>query len=414
MTTRAEDRLLNLEPAGAEALSRDLGEPEWAGEVRRAGLAAWASQPFPKPTDELWRRTDPARFQPEGRKVAVVSPTFETVGEGSIEGVTALTMDQALRLPGVQERFFSGNCQDLEKFSGLNAAYRSGGAYLHLPEAHVLGAPLRAIHRVPALPGPAAVFPHSLVVGGRNSQGTVIECFDSADGDLLATPVLEVQLEEGAHLQYVVVSRWGEGARALYRLRARLAKDSQLRVLFVGLGGSTTKALFTGDLEGAGARSEMLGVVFAGGRQHFEVDTQQNHLVPSSASDVLFNCALNERSRTVFLGNILVAPKAQKTDAYQKNRNLLLSRKARADSSPKLEILANDVRCTHGATFTTYDAEQQFYLQSRGLKDADARRLIVTGFFQEVIERIQGQPLVDWLSTLMQEKMEGSLGRAEA
>lgn len=410
MTTLADDKLLNLEPAAAEALAAALGEPDWALQVRRTGLASWEALPYPKNTDEEWRRTDPERFRPEGRRIVTVAPTFETPADGP--GPIRMPLAEALQQdPEARGRLFGAEHHTQEKFSALNAAYRSGGAWVRIPHDQSIQAPLRATHHVPATPaGPSAFFPHSVVVAGRNSRATVVEYFDSEAGDLMAAPVLEAHLEEGAQLQYVVVYRWGEGARAMTRFHARLEKDAHLRVLFLGVGGAMTKNFMTGDLVGTGAKSEMLGLVFAAGRQHFDVDTLHNHLVANTASDVLFNCALNDRSRTIFTGNIFVAPQAQKTDAYQKSRNLLLSDKARADAMPKLEILANDVRCTHGATFTTYDRDQQFYLQSRGLKDADARRLIITGFFQEVIERLEGPELVDWLAGLMQEKMEASLG----
>jgi len=411
MTTMADDQLLNLEPAAAEVLSRRLGEPAWALEVRRAGLAAWERLPFPTKADEAWRRTDPEVFHPEGRRIVLARPEFEPEREGASEGLTLLPLEQALADPArTRERFWAGGLPGRDRFSALNAAYRSGGAWVQVARDRVLQAPVHVSHRAGQPRGPAAFLPHSVLVGGRHSHSTVVESFQSGGGDLLADSTVEIHLEEGARMQYVMVSRWGETTRALTRLEAHLARDSQLRVLFLGLGGATTKVFMTGDLEGMGSKSEFLGMVFAGGQQHFDVDTQQNHRVPASASDVLFNCALDHRARTVFTGNIFVAPDAQKVDAYQKNRNLLLSGKAHAGSIPKLEILANDVRCTHGATFTTYDQDQQFYLQSRGLPDADARRLIITGFFQEVIERLEGPVLVDWLAGLMQEKMEASLG----
>jgi len=410
MTTMA-DNMLNIEPASVEALSRQMGEPGWALEARRGAQEAFAALPFPERNEEAWRRTPPDLFNPQGRGVVRVAPGFDLLGEGEPGQPVGVPFEEGLaRLGQVPESLGPSGSGLQEKFSALNAAFRSGGAWVSLPRDLSLERPLRITHQVPTLQAPGAFFPHSRIVGEPHSKATVVESFGSLDGDLLAAPVVEIHLEEGAHLQYVLVSRWGEATRALTHLDVRLARNSQLRVLFLGLGGATTKAFLTGNLEGEGAMSEFLGLVFASGQQHFDVDTLQNHHVPAGSSDVLFNCALNQGSRSVFTGNIFVAPGAQKTDAYQKNRNLLLSGKAHADSIPKLEILANDVRCTHGATFTTYDQDQQFYLQSRGLPDADARRLIITGFFQEVIERLEGPVLVDWLAGLMQEKMEASLG----
>lgn len=410
MTTMADD-MLNLEPASIEALSRQMGEPDWALEARRRALAAFVELPCPERTQEAWRRTRPDLFDPQGRRIARVTPAFDLLGEGEPEPPVGMPFEQALsHEPGDFQDLRQGGPVFQEKDSAMNAAWRSGGAWVGIPRDRALGRPLRIAHEVPAFQAPGAFFPHTRIVGRRHGKATVVESFGSAEGDLLAAPVVDLHLEEGASLQYVLVSRWGEGTRALTRLQARLERNSQLKVLFLGLGGATTKAFLTGNLEGEGAKSEFLGLVFASGEQHFDVDTLQNHHVPAGSSDVLFNCALNQASHSVFTGNIFVAPGAQKTDAYQKNRNLLLSGKAHADSIPKLEILANDVRCTHGATFTTYDQDQQFYLQSRGLQDADARRLIITGFFQEVIERLEGPSLVAWLAGLMQDKMEASLG----
>ncbi|MGI5842604.1 MAG: Fe-S cluster assembly protein SufD [Candidatus Xenobium sp.] len=409
MTTMADD-MLNLEPTSLEALSRQSGEPDWALAARRAAQEAFETLPFPERSEEAWRRTPPDLFDPHGRRIIRIRPAFDLLGEGVPEELISPFEEVLASREGVPESLAAGGALLQQKYSALNAAFRSGGAWVEIPRGRYLEQPVRITHQVPDLQVPAAFFPHSRIVGERHGKATVVESFASQDGDLLAAPVVEIQLEEGANLQYVLVSHWGQATRSLTRLDVRLARDSQLRVLFLGLGGATTKAFLTGNLEGEGAKSEILGLVFASGQQHFDVDTLQNHHVPFGNSEVLFNCALNEASRSVFTGNIFVAPGARKTDAYQKNRNLLLSGKAHADSIPKLEILADDVRCTHGATFTTYDRDQQFYLQSRGLPDADARRLIITGFFQEVIERLEGQALVDWLAGLMQQKMEDALG----
>lgn len=409
MSMLADDKQLTLEPAASQRLSTELQEPGWAVEGRRAALTLYNGLAYPKGSDEQWRRTDPERFRPEGRAMLAVTPTFDTLGDGALDNVLHRSLDQALHQDEEAVRPFLLETVP-EKFAALNGAWRTGGTFVHVPAGRALETPIRARHDVAVPEGPGAFVPRSVLLAEENSSATVIEHFESTDGDLLAVPVVQIRVKQGARMQYVMVCRWGHGTRAVARLQAHVEKDAQLRVLVLGIGGSVMKTFMVGDLEGVGSKSEMLGLIFANGRQHFDIDSLHNHLVPNTSSDVLFNVALNDRSRSVFGGNIYVAPGAQKTDAYQKNRNLILSDKARADSMPKLEIVANDVRCTHGATFTTYDADQRFYLQSRGLKDADARRLIITGFFQEVIERLEGQVLVDWLSSLMQEKMETALG----
>lgn len=182
-------------------------------------------------------------------------------------------------------------------------------------------------------------------------------------------------------------------------------------MFFAGFGTRLTKAFVESDLVGEGAKSEVLGVVLAQGRQHYDMDAQQNHRVGNTVSDVLCHVALTDRARSVFAGNILCEPGAQKIDGYQQNRNLLLSDQARADSMPRLEIEANDVRCTHGASFATYDGDQRFYLQTRGLTAFEAERLLVTGFFAEVIGRLEHEVVGEWLATRLEDKMSRALGR---
>jgi Fe-S cluster assembly protein SufD len=221
----------------------------------------------------------------------------------------------------------------------------------------------------------------------------------------LANPVMHVHVKEGAKLRYIVVGQWGNGTSAVPTVHARVEKDAHFQMLFVGLSGELCKSFVESDIVGEGAKSEVLGVVMAHGRQHYDIDVQQNHRTSNTVSDVLFHVALTDRSRSIFGGNILCEPGSQKIDGYQQNRNLMLSDKARADSMPRLEIEANDVRCTHGASFSTYDQDQKFYLQSRGLNQAEAEQLLVTGFFSAVLDRLEHETAAEWLEGLMTEKM---------
>jgi Fe-S cluster assembly protein SufD len=408
MTAITDD--IFLDRATPEALSRRLAEPEWLAARRRKAFQAVQSLPFPRPTDEAWRRTDPERFLYAGHRLAGHSPLVELLGDSPAD-VHSMSLARALAERGPEVERLLGGLAPLEHlFVALNQAFFSGGSFTAVEPGAVLPHPARVTHRfAPAEGEKTAVMPRSLVHMGAGSEGTLVEVYESAPGDLLAAPVAEIYVEPEARLQYVVVYRWGQGARVVSHFHARVARDARLRLLFLGLGGSVVKNWWVGDLVGQGAGSECLGLVLGEGRQHFDCDVMHNHLVPHTSSDVLFNVALTGRARSVFMGNIMVARGAQKTDAYQKNRNLLLSQKARADSIPRLEIGANDVRCTHGATFSTYDRDQEFYLQTRGLSAAQARSMIVHGFFQEVIERLSGQELVEWLTGLMEQKMDSAL-----
>jgi Fe-S cluster assembly protein SufD len=200
--------------------------------------------------------------------------------------------------------------------------------------------------------------------------------------------IVEIHVGEAANLRFVELQSWGEHVWNFSHERARVSRSGNLDWIFGAVGSYVTKNFSDLDLIGEGAVGRMSGFYFSENDQHFDHDTQQNHLAPHTTSDLLFKGALKDQSRSVWQGMIYVAPGAQKTDGYQANRNLVLSPKARADSIPGLEILADDVRCTHGATVGKIDADQVFYLRSRGMPYADAERLVVEGFFDPIMQRI--------------------------
>jgi Fe-S cluster assembly protein SufD len=207
-------------------------------------------------------------------------------------------------------------------------------------------------------------------------------------GHTLAVGNVEIQVAAGASLRFVELQSWGRHVWNFSYERIRLARDASLDWIFGAIGSRLTKNFMELDLAGAGANGRMSGFYFADGSQHLDHDTQQNHLAPHTSSDLLFKGALKGRSRSVWQGMIYVAPGAEKTDGYQANRNLILSPDARADSIPGLEILADDVRCTHGATVGQLEAEPLFYLRSRGIPRPEAERILVEGFFDPIMQRI--------------------------
>jgi Fe-S cluster assembly protein SufD len=208
------------------------------------------------------------------------------------------------------------------------------------------------------------------------------------DGQSLHAGIVEIHVGAGASMRFVELQSWGEHVWNISHERARVGRDGNLDWIFGAVGSHLTKNFSDLDLVGQGATGRMSGFYFTDGGQHLDHDTQQNHLAPNTTSDLLFKGALKDHSRSVWQGMIYVAPGAQKTDGYQANRNLVLSPKAHADSIPGLEILADDVRCTHGATVGKIDAEQVFYLRSRGIPYEEAERLIVEGFFDPIMQRI--------------------------
>ena len=217
--------------------------------------------------------------------------------------------------------------------------------------------------------------------------------------------LVEIHVGSGANLRFVELQSWGEHVWNFTHERARVHQDGNLDWIFGALGSHLTKNFSDLDLVGTGATGRMSGFYFTDGDQHLDHDTQQNHLAPNTTSDLLFKGALKDHSRSVWQGMIYVAPGAQKTDGYQANRNLVLSEKARADSIPGLEILADDVRCTHGATVGKIDPEPIFYLLSRGIAYPDAERLIVEGFFDPIMQRIPFDGVRERFQQAILEKM---------
>jgi Fe-S cluster assembly protein SufD len=226
-----------------------------------------------------------------------------------------------------------------------------------------------------------------------------------AEGEAIHSGIIELWVGAGANLRFVELQNWGEHVWNFSHERAKVGRDASLDWIFGSVGGHVTKTFTELDLEGQGASGRMSGFYFVDGTQHLDQDTQQNHLAPNTTSDLLFKGGLIEKARSVWQGMIYVAPGAQRTDGYQANRNLILSKGARADSIPGLEILADDVRCTHGATIGQLEEEPVFYLMSRGLPRAEAERILVDGFFTPVMERIPFEDVRSRFEAMIDDKM---------
>ena len=304
-------------------------------------------------------------------------------------GVIFTGMETAVREHGelLREFFMTRAVRpDHGKFAALHAAFWRGGTFLYVPAGVEVDAPFQSV-----LWGTAGkTFAHTLLVLERDARATIINEFASETGaeQALHNGVVEMILRDNAHLNSVTVQEWGENVWQFTHERALVGRDANLDWMIGSLGSRLTKSFQTVELDRVGANARVSGLFFTDGRRHLDLDTQQNHNMPDTTSDLLFKGALKDKSRSVWQGMIRVLPEAQRTNGYQANRNLLLSKGARADSIPGLEIEADDVRCTHGATAGQVDEAQLFYLMSRGLPRADAIRLIVHGFFTPVLERI--------------------------
>ncbi len=295
---------------------------------------------------------------------------------------------------------------DEGKFAALSGAFAEDGILVYVPRNVRVEQPLHSILWGPGID--VAYFSHILIWLEEGASLTYVHeaaSNDEPQGQTLHAGLIEINVESGADLRFVELQSWGEHVWNFTHKRALVGKDANIDWVFAAVGSHLTKDFSDLDLVGEGAVGRMSGFYFTDKNQHLDHDTQQNHFAPNTTSDLLFKGALMEESRSVWQGMIYVAPGAQKTDGYQANRNLVLSRQARADSIPGLEIMADDVRCTHGATVGKIDPDELFYLRSRGIALPEAERLVVEGFFEPIMQRIPFDGVKNRLNQAINRKM---------
>ena len=360
---------------------------------------AYRSLPIPDTTEEHWRFTDLKGFDPEsfvgGGKTEIATMLdldvagYATVTESGIEIEKAPEGVTFAPLPEDYERLYSLIGWD-EKFAAHNAAMWKHGLLVVVPKGVVLEKPLYV--RIAAT---GQTFWRLVVVAEEGARASLIEEYASPAPDTAAysNAVVELFVEQAAKLEYVSLQNLSTETWHFASHHARVERDAELDWVAGGFGSKKGKTRIQNDLSGQGATSRVTGAYFADGEQHLDYDTFQEHIAPHCTSDFAFKGALRDNATAVWRGMIRVEPDAQKTNAYQECRNLMLSPTAHAIPIPGLEIMANDVRCTHGATVSRVDREQLFYLMSRGLPRAEAERLVVRGFFQNVLDRIELEPV---------------------
>jgi Fe-S cluster assembly protein SufD len=368
-------------------------------------LERYRALPLPTTKDEHWRFTDLAGFDPEawtanGASEIASPPSFieldaagvANVGEAGIEIERAPEGIRFEQLKDDHELLHSLVGWD-EKFAAHNAAMWRNGLLVHVPRGVIVEKPLYV--RISNAVEGGSLFWRLLVVADPESRFTLIEEYVSASPEVkgYSNAAVEIVVRDAAKVEYVSVQNLSRGTWHFASHHARVERDAELDWVAAGLGSTKGKVRIHNDLAGPGATSRVTGAYFLDGTQHLDYDTFQEHIAPNTTSDFAFKGALSGKARAVWRGMIRVEEGAQKTNAYQENRNLLLSKTAHADSIPGLEILANDVRCTHGATLGQVDREQIFYLMTRGLSRSEAERLIVGGFFQDVLDRVQLEPV---------------------
>jgi Fe-S cluster assembly protein SufD len=416
-------------------------EPEWMRDRRRDSFHVLMDTPLPTRTDEAWRRTDfgslrlkeiesvaaaidgnasiksaPKSIKEvvngKGTSASLVLSEGVTIANNVAKdlakrGVIFTDMDTAIQKHAdlIEPLFMTEIVKPNDGyFAALHGAFWQAGSFLYVPRGVEVPLPIRSgtwlnQHR--------SSFTHTLIVMEPGSRAVFIDEYASATGDqqALNNAAIEITVRDGAQLDYVNWQDWGRNVFNFTHERAHVMRDATLHWIAIGLGTKLTKSFIDAVLAGQGSTALMSGAYFVDNNQHLDYDTEQNHRVPHTKSDLLYKGALKDKARSVWQGNIHVFPGAQRTDAYQANRNLTLSHTARADSIPGLEIEADDVRCTHGAAISQVDREEVFYLMSRGLPQAVAEQMIVTGFFQPVLDRIPMASVRARLETSFASKM---------
>jgi Fe-S cluster assembly protein SufD len=406
--------------------------------VRAYYESAWKhyqQTPFPTLKDEPWRRTDIRALQTDlfstdlREQAAVPASLLEPLTDESHGGQIILSPNQAkitlskelsdkgvvftdlktafAQHPELVEKIM-GKLIDLDndKFGALAAAMARDGILLYVPQNVKVKTPLHSLFW--GAGEHAAFFSHYLVYLDEGSEVTYVHESSSPSeiNQAMHAGLMELYVGEGARLTFVELQSWGDNIWNFTHERINVARNGTVDWIFGALGSHLTKNFSDLNLIGEGATGKMSGFYFTEGKQHLDHDTQQNHLAPHTTSDLLFKGALVGESQSVWQGMIYVAPNATKTDGYQANRNLILDRRAKADSIPGLEILTDDVRCTHGATVGKIDQEQVFYLESRGLEKEEAERLIVEGFFDPIMQRIPFEGVKGRFQRAIVEKLE--------
>jgi Fe-S cluster assembly protein SufD len=393
--------------------------PAWLPPLQRAAQSRFAEIGFPDRNDEEWRFTDvrpiaEIPFHPatthSGSRETVDTFAFEGVPQivfvngrysaelstiGSLpQGARVMPLSEALRNNSSLLEPHLGRYTDFERqpFVALNTAHFDEGAFVYLPRGVVIEEPLHLLYI--ATESHAAAHPRTLIVAEENSQATLVESYAGLeDAVYLTNAVTEVVLAENAHIDHYKLQRESESAFHIAQMNVRLKRSSNFSSHSITFGGAITRNEVNALLAAENIECTLNGLYLANGRRLVDNHTAIDHAMPRCNSHEVYKGILDDRSRGIFNGKIFVRQDAQKTDAKQTNRTLLLSEDAQINTKPQLEIFADDVKCTHGATVGQLDANQLFYLRSRGLPLQDARALLVYAFASDIVSRIKVEPV---------------------
>ena len=421
----------SFEPFAAAAAATD---PPWLRALRTSAMARFAEQGFPTTRNEAWKYTSVAPIartafrRPEGVALATEATgaleELRSYGLGGLEvvfvngrhapelssarahpGVELLSLREALaRSPQRVEPHLARLARDVNVFADLNTAFIEDGAFVALAPGQVVAEPIHLVYlSTNPAPGASLSHPRSLIVASPGSQARIVESYGGADGEAYFTnAVSEAVIEDGAGLDHYKLQREGDAGFHVATLGVSVGRDGRFASHSISLGGSLVRNDVGVVLDGEGAECALLGLFMAGGTQHMDSHTVIDHARPHTTSQELYKGIVDGRARGVFNGRIVVRKGAQKTDAYQTNKNLLLSNDALVNSTPVLEIFADDVKCKHGSTTGQLDPAALFYLRARGLDEASARRLLTYAFASDLVQRIRVEPLRARLESYLQ------------
>jgi Fe-S cluster assembly protein SufD len=444
MTERLEEREIHLAAFTRREKELAGAGPAWLHDIRKAALARFAGLGFPTTRDEDWRFTsvEPIARTPfrepriagldgsaaaygwflvpgiEARIVLVngrVSRELSSL-ERLPEGVEVTSLGEALRGgsgsptdPEIIERHLTRHAAWIDRaFTALNTAFIEDGAFVRIADGAAIEKPIHIVHISTARGGPTASHPRTLIVAGRSSQASVLETHSGLDGEVyLANVVTEIAAGENAVLEHVKIEDEGRDAFHIANLAVHLERNAVFTSRSIAWGGAIVRNDLDAVLDGEGIDGHFYGLYVAGGRQLIDNHTRIDHAQAHCGSREVYKGILTGSSRAVFNGKIHVRPGAQKTDAKQSNKNLLLSADAQVDTKPELEIYADDVKCTHGATIGHLDEDALFYCRSRGVDEASARNLLTYAFASEVLSGIRMDAVRTLLEEALFERLEG-------
>lgn len=422
-----------LDIAASRALGARLEDGPSMASLRAAAARTAAEKEMPRPVERPWKYLDVTNLSLDGYRpgldadhgaeaamrariaggeesALILQQNSETVAIEIAPGHDVQVVDFASADDSQQStitaRLAAGVPAARSKLTALHYAFLRGGLLIDVPSNVELAKPVRIVRS--AVEGRQLVTPHTLIVTGANSRVTVIEEHWSSDEDIVALPVTEIFPGPGAEVRYTVLHRWGAATRVFAEQRTITERGASVVSLGLVTGGAVVKSHIESSLTGRGSSSELLGLCVGDARQHVDFHTVQDHIAADTRSDLLFKSALKDHSRSVYYGLTRVGLEARNADANQENRNLLLSKTAKADSDPVLEILTNNViRASHGATAGPVDEEQLYYLQTRGLSHAQAEALLVRGFLNQVLDRVPDTALRAELEVALEAKLGG-------